>query len=44
MCFGPDTVMEENKDEEDDNNIPDWMWQLAQENIVLSPKPIHFGH
>jgi hypothetical protein len=20
------------------------MWQPAQENTVLSPKPIHFGH
>jgi hypothetical protein len=20
------------------------LWQPAQENIVLSPKPIHFGH
>jgi hypothetical protein len=21
-----------------------WLWQPAQKNIVLSPKPIHYGH
>jgi hypothetical protein len=24
--------------------IPEKVWQPAQENTVLSPKPIHFGH
>jgi hypothetical protein len=26
------------------NTITTFMWQPAQENTVLSPKPIHFGY
>jgi hypothetical protein len=25
-------------------NLYTQLWQLAQENTVLSPKPIHFSH
>jgi hypothetical protein len=32
------------KEERGENVKGGRMWQPAQENIVLPPKPIHFGH